>query len=348
MANYARVRPSFIGTRAELDAYQAAAAPANKIGLDELVLISDEEVLAYVTETTTPGTTAKAVASAGTASLPEGTTIGDVLIVGDGPAIGRHADLGFDSGLGCVRVPRVVQRVIDAGNLTPAGTAVAWQPAVGAGLVKATFNATVTLNQPTTALPAGTFADGASRVATCRLQLLNTHATRPQRVVKGTIPVIGEMPDLVARAGRSVLIDLQNDGTGWAIVGRNAVAPSIDFAAGFNGETVPQLPDVILEQVASRELFVPADFAALGRADCYRPSGGAAFQINLRRLTGSTWETLLNIDFAANGAVGVLSMATAFPNGATIAKDQTYGVVMPVPASAANVTNLRGSIPVLA
>lgn len=341
-----RVKPSYIGTAADCDADQLAAAAANRLQVDELIYLTDVAALARVTSTTNPGTTAQILSSAGTAALPVGAAADDVLLVGAGTAIARSADLGYDTAAACARLPRAAWKVLNPGNLTPAGTPVTWQPSVAAALVKATFSATVTLNTPTTALPSGTFSDGAGRVSSCRLQLTNTHASRPQRIVRGTIPVIGEMPDLVARPGRSVLIDLQNDGDGWALVGRNAVSPSIEFAAGFNGEAVPQLPNVILEQAAVRELYVPADFSNLGRADCYRTTG-AAFRVNLRRLVGTTWQNLLHLDFAANSGVAVPSLAAAFPDGATIGPTETYGIVMEVPASAANVTNLRGSIPVL-
>jgi hypothetical protein len=346
MALITRVKPSYIGTAAACDADQLAAAAANRLQVNDLIYLADVNALARVTSATNPGTTAQILSSAGTAVLPVGAAVDDVLLVGAGPAIARSADLGFDIAAACARMPRAALKVLNAGNLTPAGTPVTWQPSVAAALVKGTFSAAVTLNAPTTALPGGTFSDGAGRTASCRLQLTNTHASRPQRIVRGTIPVIGEMPDLVARAGRSVLIDLQNDGDGWAIVGRNAVSPSIEFAAGFNGEAVPQLPNVILEQAAVREMFVPADFGFLGRADCWRQSG-AAFRISLRRLVGSTWQNLLHLDFPANGIVGVPSLGSAFPDGATIFATDTFGIIMEVPAGAANVTNLRGSIPVL-
>lgn len=347
MALITRVKPSYIGTAAACDADQLAAAAANRLQPNDIIYLIDVASLALVTSATNPGSTAQILSSAGTAELPAGAAVGDVLLVGAGSVIGRAADLGYDAATACARMPRAALKALDAGNLTPASTPVTWQPSVGAALVKATFSATVTLNAPTTALPSGTFSDGAGRAATCRLQLTNTHASRPQRVVRGTIPVIGEMPDLVARAGYAVLIDLQNDGAGWALVGRNAVSPSLDFAAGFNGEAVPQLPNVIVEQVAARLLSVPADFTSLGRADCYVPRTGAAFRVNLRRLVGTTWQNLMHLDFPANAGVAVLSMAPAFPDGATIVAGQTFGIVMEVPAAAANVSNLRGSIPVL-
>jgi hypothetical protein len=297
--NIRHVAPTWRGTLADLaNATDAVLGVGAGVRVGDLVAIEPgggaSAYLARVTSAETPAVGLISYAAAVT--LPGGTAEHDVLYIGAGPAFARSGDLGYNAGAATFRAPIYQRKVSDAGLLTPSGTPVTWQPSIVAGIITATANADITINKPTTSVPAG--------YVEADLIVTSTHTTRTLRVLLGTLtwaglPGVLYIPPLGTWRATVYTTD---GGANWRLKGRNGALVNLDFSAPAPAEDASGAA-VLMEIQAPLALWVSPALLSLAVADCsVRQSGAGEVRLQFQQWTGAAWQTIQQCTFPGTSA----------------------------------------------